>query len=120
MTTPPTSSPAEIYRSLQDEVSRGDRHSHKIRNNRSGLVQGAGLKRQSHKISDEQYSDIVAIIDAAQPADFRPLLYIMPFEQVRHLLRRVAVADRAHPLSIEYVVESLPRRLFDILEWEIV
>lgn len=34
---PPTSSPAEIYRLLLHEVSRGERHGKAIENNREGL-----------------------------------------------------------------------------------
>jgi hypothetical protein len=40
----------------------------------------------------------------------------MPYDKVAHLLKNVPVADRAHPLSVEFVIEELPRNLFDVIE----
>jgi hypothetical protein len=46
----------------------------------------------------------------------RPLLYIIPFEQVKGIVTRVPVSERAHPMSVEYKVEALPRAAFDMVE----
>ncbi|MBI3374798.1 MAG: hypothetical protein HY017_24000 [Betaproteobacteria bacterium] len=63
-------------------------------------------------------NDILAIEAAAQSADFRPLLYVIPFVAVSHLLKEVPVSRRAHPLSQEYIIEELPTELFDAIELE--
>jgi hypothetical protein len=113
---PPTSSPAEIYQNLFEEVRRGDRHSSKIKENRIGIFRGATIKKDQGIITDKQAQDIAAILDRAETRDFRPLIYVMPYSAVRTRISEVPVADRAHPLSVEYVIDRLPRNEFDVIE----
>lgn len=113
---PPTSSPAEIYQSLYQEVARGDRHSSKIKENRIGILRGATVKKDQGVISEKQSLDIGAILDRAETRDFRPLIYVMPYVTVANRLAEVPIADRAHPLSVEYVIDRLPRGDFDVIE----
>jgi hypothetical protein len=54
-------------------------------------------------------------VATAQAADFMPLLYVIPYNAVTHLLREVPVSQRAHPLSEEFVIEALPGELFDVI-----
>lgn len=114
---PPTSSPKEIYQALLAEVSRGDRHSAKIASLKAGIVRGAEIRRARSEISDAQLADIKDIIALAETRDFRPLLFIISYEKVRTLVKSVAVSSRAHPLSPEFQIESLPRSAFDILDF---
>lgn len=116
---PPTSSPAEIYRNLFHEVSRGDRHSDKIKQNKIGIIRGASIRKSSGQISDVIEKDIVAIVDSAETRDFRPLLFVIPFRSVSKIVMEVPVAERAHPLSQEYRIERLPRRYFDVIEFNV-
>ncbi len=116
MTVPPTSSPLEIYRLMHEESSRGDRHSGAIERNRAGIVRGARSRRQQGMISEAQEAEIGAAVRLAQTHDFKPLLFLIPFGGVRGRLREVPVEERAHPLSLEYIIESLPRTSFDIIE----
>jgi hypothetical protein len=115
----PTSCPSEIYRSLYREWRAGDRHSIKIEHNRNGILRGVKTKREAGAISEDQKKDIVAIVERAEVRDFEPLVYVMPFARVSRLVREVPVKDRAHPLSQEYVVQGLPRRLFDVITLEL-
>lgn len=117
-TPPPTSCPSDIYHSLAEEVRRRDAHSAKIAENRSGLVSGAQKKHIAGIITDDEIHEIEEIAAAADCADFRPLLYLIPFAGVSHLLKEVPVADRAHPLSPEYIIEELPTELFDTIDLE--
>lgn len=41
------------------------------------------------------------------------------YGRVPGLVKEVPVEERAHPLSQEYIIESLPRRLFDIIKLEL-
>lgn len=116
-TTPPSSNPYEIYCNLREEVENGDRHSAKVKENKVGILKGATFKRQAGIISADQERDIVSIVEDAETRDFKPLLYIIPFTFVSSMLIEVPIKDRAHPLSIEYVIESLPRYNFDIVEF---
>jgi hypothetical protein len=114
---PPTSSPFEVYRSLAAEVTRRDRHSEKIKENRAGILRGANAKRHSGVIDAGQEKDIVSIVDHADSGDFRPLMYVIPYSEVIDRMREPPPEDKAHPLSEEYIIDSLPRALFDIIEF---
>jgi hypothetical protein len=115
-TVPPSSSPAEIYRGLYEDVQRGDLHSDKIEDNRAGIIRGAKFKQASGLISAEQATEILKIADAAVCPDFRPLLYVIPHSLVKAILREVPLERRASLLSEEFVIDRLPRRFFDVLE----
>jgi hypothetical protein len=118
-TNPPTSNPIEIYKILQEESLRGDRHSPKIKENKVGIIKGAIYNQKMGVITEEQKKDIIAIVEIAETKDFRPLLYLIPFSIVSSIVKAVPVKDRAHPLSMEFVIESLPRNLFEIIEFYI-
>jgi hypothetical protein len=113
---PPTSCPLAIYRSLSIEVRAGDRHSAKIRDNRVGIATGARAKRAEGTIDRHQEDEILRILENAQVQDFRPLLYVIPHGLVGDLLAPVAVVERAHPLSTEFLIGRLPRRCFDVID----
>jgi hypothetical protein len=113
---PPTASPAEIYEGLFQEVSRGDLHSGRVAQNRSGILAGATMHKDRGEISAEHFDEIVEIVRAAQIQDFRPLLYVAPFDRLKDNLKRVPISARAHPLSAEYVAENVHRRKFDVIE----
>lgn len=117
-TPPPTSCPSDIYHGLAEEVRRNDGHSSKIAENRDGLLAGARKKNGAGVITDLELTEIEEMVQAATCADFRPLLYLIPFHGVSHLLREVPVSERPHPLSQEYVIEELPTELFDVIELE--
>jgi hypothetical protein len=114
---PPTSSPFEVYCSLIEEVTRRDRHSKKIEENRAGILRGANAKRQSGVIDARQEKDIVSIVDRADSGDFRPLMYVIPYSEVIDRMREPPPEDKAHPLSQEYIIDRLPRELFDVIEF---
>ena len=114
-TTPPTSTPLEIYRRLSDEVAAGDRHSSKIQENKVGILRGASAKRAEGVISEDQEKEINEIVVSAELKDFRPLLYVIRFDKVQPLLKLVPVKDRAHPMSVEYLITHLPSSCFDVI-----
>lgn len=113
---PPSSSPADLYRLLLDEVERGEQHSALLKNNREGIMRGADAKRASGIIGAAEWGHIEDTIKRAHPNDFRPVLYVIPYERVRGMFVEASVRERAHPLSVEYRVEALPRDCFDVLE----
>jgi hypothetical protein len=116
--TPPTSNPFDIYVNLRKEVESGDRHSAKVKENKVGILRGAMFKRQAGVISSEEEKDIVAMVDAAETRDFIPIVYVIPFARVSNIVRKVPVNERAHPLSIEYMIENLPRHNFDPVSFD--
>ena len=113
---PPTSSPAELYRNLWQEVRRGEMHSAAIKQNREGILRGARSRLDAGLISSVVYDQIVRMLNYASVADFRAILYVIPFDRVADRAAEVEVEERAHPLSPEYRVEHLPRECFDMIE----
>lgn len=113
---PPSSSPAEIYRRLLGDTRRGDRHSDAIRQNREGIYRGAKARLNQRMIGKGDITEIRESVERAECRDYRPVLFIIPYEQVKGSVIRVPVADRAHPMSLEYRVDSLPRGSFDMIE----
>ena len=116
VTNPPTSTPCEIYHNLEAEVRAGDRHSAKISQNKIGIAKGATVKRSAGQITKEKEQEIMDILGASEIRDFRPLLYIIDYSLALPLLSDVPIKERAHPLSVEYIIESLPRTYFDMIE----
>lgn len=116
-TNPPTSSPARIYQDLEMGVTRDDRHNARIQQNRTGLANGAVMKHRAGVISLSQKKEILAIVQQAATGMFRPLIYVIPFLPVHKIVKQVSVNDRANPLSVEYVIEQLPREHFDIIDF---
>ena len=115
-TVAPTSSPKHIYVNLYIEATGRDLHSGKIKDNKFGILKGAALKRSEKVITEQEEAEINAIIETAQTIDFRPLLYIIPYDKVTTLMKNVPILERANPLSTEYIIDKLPRNLFDVIE----
>ena len=109
---PPTSRPYKRYRDLAEEAEGGDTHGLLIASTRTGLRKGVIAKYKQGVISLDERNEILEIIERAPPADYKPLMYVMPYEDVKHLVRTIPVADRAHALSMELLIEELPGNLF--------
>ena len=101
---------------LYNETKRRDRHSTKIQDNKIGILKGATYKKDAGVITAEEEAEIVSIIEIAEIIDFRPLLYVIPYDKAQTLMRNVPVRERANPLSTEYIIDKLPRDLFDVIE----
>lgn len=114
----PSSTPAAIYLEFTQGIKAGDLHCQKVKLNRDGLKTGAKASLKSHRISPAQFKDIIWTIENAQLADFRPVVYVIPFnKEVMKLIHTLHVSAKAHPFSPEYLIKELPRKLFDVIEW---
>jgi hypothetical protein len=114
---PPSSTPCDICRTYLDDVLRQDRHSSAIRNNRYGIKSGLAVKKADGMISAEQHRELEETVSKAPLEDFRPLLFVIPFQGVADLVEEIPLSERAHPFSREYRIERLPRSRFDVLDW---
>jgi hypothetical protein len=113
---PPSAMPGEIYDMLFREVQSGDHHSAWIAKNKAGILKGADCKREDGIITPRQKGEIASIVAKAEVRDFRPLLYIIPFDRIKRLVKQVPPNECANPLSIEYIIENLPRSCFDAID----
>ena len=115
---PASSTPYERYRRLQQEVGPpADLHSTMIAAQRVGIKFGATAKYKAGKITADERDEVIQIVDEAEASDFVPLMYVMPYQKVKNLVKRVPLSTRAHPLSDEWVIEELPTGHFDILRY---
>lgn len=114
-TVPPSSSPLEIYETIQKEIDGADLHNSKIELNRMGLRKGAEAMLQRKVITDESYKDIIAISKAVPMHQFRPLLCVIPRLEAIPYYQKVDVLSMANPLSHEYIVADLPQSAFDVI-----
>lgn len=117
-TSPPLSSPLEIYKSLAAEVADPDRPDRKIRENRAGILRGLNFNKQSGEISEQQEQEIFSIVDEAARSYFSPLVYVIPYSGVVGKVREPPPGDKAYPLSAEYIIDRLPRDRFDVIKLE--
>jgi len=113
---PPSAIPGAIYDRLFEDVTHGDRHSAWIAKNKVGLSKGAQCKEDEKAITPAQKAEILAIVDAAQISDFKPVLYVVPYDRVKSELRSVPPSQRAHPMSVEFIIEELTSAAFDRID----
>lgn len=112
---PPSSNPADIYRSLKDDVTRGDRHSAKIAAQRTSFEKLATTWLTAGEITAGQKDEIIYMVEHADIHHWRPLLYVIPRILVEPRLKTVPMEKRAG-LGPEYIIEDLQRSEFDLIE----
>ena len=115
--TPPSSTPRDIYVDLLKAVQGGDRGSQKVAAVKLGIINGARAKLATGEISQEVFDEINLVVDQSELRDCRPLLYVIPRDRVEEKLRDVEVSQRAHPLSVEYIAEDVHSSEFDVIEF---
>lgn len=116
---PPSSSPADLYRLLRDEVQRGEQHSAVLEQKRKGLIRGAEERCAQGLIGDAELEAIRETVERSTLSEYRPVLYLIPYDRVRDMVIEPSVSERAHPFSIEFKVDPLPREFFDVLELKV-
>jgi hypothetical protein len=113
--TPASSDPASIYRSLHRAVTEFDEHDGKIAEQKKVLLSLAVKWRADTLITDAEREEITAIVGSARFPDWRPLLFVMPYNLVSSRVLMVPRASRAS-IEPEFVVPDLKQDEFDIIE----
>lgn len=67
------------------------------------------------RISDDDRDEIIALLNASQIADWRPLIYVIPYTPVASRVEAVARAGRASH-EPEYIIRDLAISEFEIIE----
>ena len=116
-TVPDSSSPKQIFVDLYRAVSKMDKHSTKIKENKVGLKKGVAAKRAAGIINDAQAKQILGLIKKAESGHFTPYLYVIPYALVRDQLIEVPLEERANPAAEEYKILELPRSCFDRIDY---
>jgi hypothetical protein len=113
---PPSSDPATIYKTLANDVVGMDKHSAKIAQNRTGLIKSAEIKLKDGIITPEQHKEIIEIANNAELHDFRPLIYAIPHNLVEKEVKTASIQLKANYFSKEYIIESLKKEQFDVID----
>jgi hypothetical protein len=113
---PASSDPLEIYWLYRKAVKTGDEHSFQINSNRRGIARGAIAREEQGVIDRKTRERIVAIANSAPVQEFDPLLYVIPYYLVQDIIREVDLDQAARVTSLEFVIENLPRKFFDVLQ----
>lgn len=117
---PQSSDPYYRYRQLSVEVEDKDEHGALIRETRAGLKKAAEIKYQKGIIDEKARDEILTIVEKASLQEYKPLLYVIPYSKVQHLIQEVPIDKKASPLSDEYIIEQLPEDCFDILDLGVI
>ena len=118
MPSPPSSMPRYRYKEIHSESRAGDSHGALILTTKEGLLSGADKNLTEGRITLTQRDEIRYYVSKAGLAEYKPLLYVMVYDEVKHLAKLVPIDQRANPLFDEYIIEELPRSLFEVLDLE--
>lgn len=112
---PPSSDPVSIYRNLLNDVTKKDRHSNEIKRQREGC-QALALRLLSEgRLATTAAAEIGAIVNAAECADWRPLIYAIPYSLVADRVQAVPFEKRAS-FEPEFIIPDLREEEFHIIE----
>jgi hypothetical protein len=111
----PTSDPHSIYLDLMTAVKKADGHNAKIAEQKKNLPALALRWLHAGEIEQSICDEIVSMVAMATFRDWRPLLFVIPYEPVRG---RAKLVERSRRASVEheYIVEDLQQTEFDIIE----
>lgn len=112
---PPACCPADIYHTMNAELNGGG-STIKTHPSILGILVGAKRKREAGLITEVQEQEINSVVAAASPLDFRPLLYVIPFKNVKDLVERIPLNEKVTRFHEEYRIPALPRKLFEVLD----
>lgn len=111
----PSSDPASIYQTLSRAVERSDGHEPKIISQRTTLSALAVEWYSSGRITADTRDEILTILKMATFADWKPLIYVIPYGPVKGRVQSVPRANRAS-IEPEYIIPDLTDDEFDIIE----
>lgn len=116
---PASSDPWDICRNFALEATADDRPRTYIPNNRTGIIRGANARESQGVIDSATRNDIEEMANSASNLAFAPLFLVIPFEEVKLIATRVGVSGAANATSQEFVIDALPRAVFDVWEWKL-
>jgi hypothetical protein len=100
LSNPASSIPSKIVDGLRDAVSSDDMNHAFVNQNIAGAI------------DLPTFNLLVEVINQAKATDFIPLLYVMSYDKVKHLIDPSVTAGAS--LSDEYLIPRLTRDLFDV------
>ena len=112
---PPSSDPASIYRTLHHVAKTADQGDAKVLSQKRTLKALAVKWAKDGLIDDGAKNEILAMVKLAQPLDWRPLIYVIPFAPVEARVGLVP-RDRRASHEPEYIIPDLADGEFNLIE----
>jgi len=113
----PSSSPKGIFETLKDDCEREDDHSQLIYGYKKTFLRLAKAWLADSTINKEQYDEIVTTVKSKSWKIWRPVLYLIPKENIKASgrLKTVPRKNRAS-IGTELKIEDLAVHEFDFIE----
>ena len=73
----------------------------KISLNKSGILAGADIQLRNGAITDSERLDIIEIVNLAEVEEFRPLIFVIPFDGVLSIIKKANIKLTAGLFSKE-------------------
>jgi hypothetical protein len=114
---PPSSDPCSIYRELDTACRRRDDHATKIAQQKAMLTSLAVELEAKGRITPDVRDEMVAMVSMATFSDWKPLLYVIPFQSTWGA--RVQSVERARRASNEpeFIIPDLRGEEFHVIEF---
>lgn len=112
-----TSDPLTIANVFLRHIQSGDRHSHAIEDNISGILCGAHSKLKAGIIDNDTFQLICQMVNCADYEAFLPVVYVINSKSIISHYEEVNKEDRARNNSIEIRVHELKRNEFQIIDF---
>ncbi len=111
----PSSNPVDVFKDLQIAVTKRDRHSYKINEQKLSLKKIAVDKCAAGEITPQQRDDVIFTVDSADFEMWRPIIYLIPNTIDPARVHTVPMAQRAS-LGPEFIIKDLTSSDFDIID----
>jgi hypothetical protein len=109
----PSSTPKDIYRELQRDVTARDKHSLKINQQRASLL---SLCAKWFRPESIEYGEILYFLGEQDFYKWRPVIYVIPQHLVAASRVRIVNPDERAAMAREYIIGDLDESEFDVIE----
>jgi hypothetical protein len=113
---PPDSNPKVIFSRWREDYLNQETDSLFIQKNRQGVKNGILHQFAQGYIPEKTCNHLINLTDTAAFKYFCPVLYVMPYQLVKHLIEDVDFDEKAGPFSIEFKIPELPKTFFNVFE----
>lgn len=111
----PSSNPITIYRELAAAIAKNDSHDLRIAGFRASIRGIAMKKAKEGIITLDQAKEIAVMAKTASLSQFKPLMYVIPYNLVSGRVQSVPLKNRAN-FEPEYTVPDLHKSEFHVIE----
>ncbi len=113
---PDKSNPRAIFTAWREDILNKNLKSSFIDRNKQGILRGIKHHLSQGWIDDRTANFLEELTDKAEFDYFCPILYVIPYQLVKHLVEGVELEKRAGAFSTEFKIPDLPPTFFNVFE----